>query len=112
LLRGEPLPGEEHVHGARAAGPLLGGGPRARTKLLLGRRGRAGTRNQGTESSTESSLLRHGRCPSENVVIAWSTGTVRPLAEVPGGNVRERGGCSARRPRPGRPAHRLSSDHR
>src|SRR5699024_11531490 len=67
LLVGGLLPGEEHVHRARVRRPGAGGGvgARARTKLLLGGRRRAGTRDQGTETSTESSLLRHGRCPSE-----------------------------------------------
>src|SRR5699024_7104135 len=79
LLAGDPLPGEEHVHRAAAAGllPGVGGRARARTKLLLRRRGRAGARDQGAESSTESSLLRHGRCPSEKSVAVGCPRVVR-----------------------------------
>src|SRR5699024_9047722 len=98
LLAGDLLPGEEHVHRPGAAGLAVsaGGRARARTKLLLGRRGRAGTRDQGTESSTESSLLRHGRCPSEkSIAVGVSAGRARASASRPrGAGARGGGGRS------------------
>src|SRR5699024_6982932 len=116
LLAGDLLPGEEHVHRPGAAGLAVsaGGRARARTKLLLGRRGRAGTRDQGTESSTESSLLRHGRCPSEKSIAAGvSAGRARTIASRPrGAGVRERGGSSAHALLHDTRAHRSSSDRR